>query len=171
MHLIKKVLVFVLVLSFALCGVASGETTLELRLQDFTQLIYENYAAELFTEVYEMMYPSIHLLLSEEEYVGFQQHHFQRLRLSISKIEVGEVTTSPKLPSALNTFASGQDGQDIYGVALNYEARFVSGVRFKQNISKIVYLAVVNKNTPEESIYLLWDPSSMQEEEKDNDSN
>lgn len=151
---------------FILSGLASAQEPLQRRMQDFVRDVYENYAAELFEDVYGVMHPKIQAVLSEEEYVAFQTHHFQRLRLRISEIEVGDVNANPRIPLALQELLS-EDVEQVYGVSLRYRAQFVSGVRMSQTSSKTVLVAVVNQETEAESVYLLWDPSSIDEEEQE----
>lgn len=167
MPMTKKIFCIVFLLIFSVNSLAFAKGKIDERLQDFVALVYENYSLERFAEVYKVMYPSIQEILSEEEYTDFQEHHFKRLSLAISEIEVGEVTKDPRIPSALRRLLSSDLEHHIYGVALSYKAQFVSGLRFNQDISKSVYVAVVNPNLPEESIYLLWDPTSTQEEEQE----
>lgn len=154
-------------LCFILSGLASAKEPLQTRLQDFVEVVYQNYAAERFGDVYAVMHPSVQAVLAAEEYLAFQTHHFQRLRLRISEIEVGEVGTNPRIPLALQGLLSDDFEQQLYGVSLRYRAQFVSGVRMSQTISKTVYVAVMNQGTDKESTYLLWDPSSIEEEEQE----
>lgn len=167
MHLTKKTLVVVALFSLVLAGVASGQGSIHQRLHNFVALVYESYATEAFGEVYEVMHPSIQGTLSKDEYVTFQEHHFERLRLEISEIEVGKVSTNPRIPSPLRTLLPLDLKHELYGVDLSYRAHFVSGIRLNQSISKTVYVAVANPGTTEESMYLLWDPSSIEEEEQE----
>ena len=163
-----KILFAVFILCLTFSSFALAQDGLEGRLIDFVLQVYNDYSAELFAEVYGVMYPSVHDVLSEEEYVSFQEHHFERLKLAISEIEVGEVTCDPRLPTTLRKLISEDDEHTIYGVSLSYRAKFTSGVRFNQEVSKTVYVAVVNYGLSGEEIYLLWDPSSTQEEEQEN---
>lgn len=166
--MIKKVSIFILCL-FCLCfGIASAHG-LEEKLQDFVYQVYEDYSAKHFSSVYDVMHPNVKEQITKEEYVVFQEHHFERLKLSISEIEVGEVKENPRIPSQLRPFLSA-DGEEVYGVELSYRARFVSGMRFNQRIAKTVYVAVEGLEGTER-IFLLWDPTATQEEEQDNESN
>lgn len=158
-------------LVLTLSGIATGEKSIQSRLQDFALEVYQNYAAELFIKVYGAMHPSIHSVLSEEEYLAFQEHHFERLSLKISEIEVGEVSANPRIPAPLRALLPADSGLQLYGVGLSYRAHFISGIRLNQGISKTVYIAVANPGAQEESMYLLWDPNSIWEEEQNNDNN
>ena len=165
MPLTKKALLVVVLFSLVLTGIAFAQGGINHRLQDFVALIYQNYAEGLFGEVYEVMHPSIQTVLSKEEYLTFQEHHFERLSLKIREIKVGEVSSNPRIPPSLRSLLPTDLEHDLYGVDLSYRAHFVSGIRLNQIMEKTVYIAVANPGTKEESMYLLWDPSSIEKEE------
>ncbi len=146
-------------------GVAYGDDSVATHLQGFVAKAYKDYAAESFDAVYAVMYPSIRETISEEEYVTFQRHHFERLSLKLRDIEAGEVSYRPRLARSLRQFLPEDENLHVYGVDISYTAHFVRGVRVNQNVSKAVYVALVHPGTIGESLYLLWDPSSMEDEE------
>ena len=114
------------------------------------------------------MYPSIGDIVSEEDYVNYQSQNFgAQVALGI---EVGEVSESPRLSGSLRQLLLDDESHRVYGVAISYKANFVRGVRFSQTISKTVYVVVVDSQSEEGILYLLWEPSSMEEEEMPNDS-
>ena len=146
-------------------SVTYSTSSVATRLQSFVSEVYQDYAAGSFDAIYAVMYPSIQGSISEEDYVQFQRHHFERLRLELSNIEVGEVSENPTLARTLRQLLPEDENLDVYGVDLSYRAHFVRGVRFNQNVSKTVYVAIAHLGTTSESLYLLWDPSSMEDEE------
>lgn len=167
----KKQLILIVLFCFVLNGIAFGRESIQNKVQDFVEVVYQNYAAELFAKVYEVMHPSIQAVLSKEEYLGFQEYHFRRLSLRISEIKVDKVSKNVRVPSSLRELLSADSRYEFYGVGLSYRAHFVSGVRLNQDVSKTVFVAVSNPGTKEESIYLLWDPGSIEEEEQEDDGN
>ncbi len=158
-------LVLLICLCLLVSGVAYGADPLSNRLQSFVSQVYQDYATGSFGAVYAVMYPGIKEAISEEEYVAFQEEHFERLSLQLQEIQVGEIGNNPRLPRSLRQLLPDDESLFVYGVDISYTARFVRGVRFNQTISKAVFVALVNPGTSRESIYLLWDPSSMKEEE------
>ncbi|HHT89386.1 MAG: hypothetical protein QM451_01125 [Bacillota bacterium] len=166
----KRILILVLCLCLGLAAGASGAESLEGRVQDFVASVYADYAAQSFAEVFSLMYPSIGDIVSEEDYVNYQSQNFEELKLHLSEIEVGEVSESPRLSGSLRQLLLDDESHRVYGVAISYKANFVRGVRFSQTISKTVYVVVVDSQSEEGILYLLWEPSSMEEEEMPNDS-
>ncbi len=165
----KKVLIVSLLCLLVSGAAFSKDTTISI-LQNFVASVYQDYADESFEAVYSVMYPSVQKSVSEREYVQFQEHHFKRLRLELTDIVVGEVREDPRLPRILGSFLADDDELKVYGVDLSYRARFVSGVRLNQTVSKTVYIVLVDPGTSHESIFLLWDPTTIEEEGTDNDS-
>ncbi|HKM43140.1 MAG TPA: hypothetical protein VJZ70_04020 [Limnochordia bacterium] len=163
----RKIYVMVICLCLFLSGLAYSEHAYTTRLQDFVANVYDDYGAQSFDAVYAVMYPSIAERVTEGEYAEFQQHHFTRLSLELSDIEVGEVSEGPRLTRSLRQLLPDDEDLPVYGVEITYRAHFVSGVQRNQRISKTVYVALVDPGTAGESLYLLWDPSSMEEEETD----
>lgn len=163
----KKVVFWALLLSLSLGGLVSAQG-LEGRLQQFVLEIYQNYAAQDFQKVYQVMHPGVKELVTEEDYTAFQQHHFKRLRLRLDELAVGDVEADPRLPSALRVLVPEDEDGRIFGVELSYKAHFVSGIRFSQSITKQVYLVMAADDGGAGQLYLLWDPRAM-EEEQDNE--
>lgn len=166
----RRRVVLLVCLCLLVSGVASSETLLSTRLQSFVSNVYQDYAAESFEAVYAVMHPEIKKVISEEEYAAFQEDHFARLSLQLRDIEVGEVSENPRLARSLRQLLPEDESPYLYGVEISYTARFVRGARFNQDVTKTVYIALVNPGAADESIYLLWDPSSMEEEEPGHES-
>lgn len=166
----RKALVSALFVWVLLTAAVQGSGQLEKSLQDFAAQIYSDYAAESFEAVYAVMHPSVKALVTEDEYTAFQQRQFSRLRLSISDVEVGEVKHNPRLPASLRAILPADAKEAVYGIEISYQASFVRGMRFTQRISKTVYAATLDPHGHEPTMYLLWDPKSMEEEEQGNDS-
>ena len=164
--MIKKVLVLLACLCILVHGVAYGETSTS-ELQAFVGQVYQEYAGQAFDAVYAAMYPSIQESVSEEDYLEFQRHHFERLRLELKEIEVGEVNENPELPRTLRQLLPPNQVLHVYGVEISYRAHFVRGVKLNQGVSKTVYVAVGHPSSTQKSLYLLWDPSSMEDGETD----
>ncbi|NMB19668.1 MAG: hypothetical protein GX979_02260 [Firmicutes bacterium] len=160
----KRLLILLILVCLLPVGVAYGEDGITTRLKDFVSEVYHDYAAESFAEVYGVMYPTIRDVVTEEDYVSFQEGHFTKLRLQLTDIEVGDVRETPRLPRTLRPFVQDQGNVQTYGVEISYNAQFVRAGRHRQSISKTVYVALLDSGTAEE-LYLLWDPNSMQEEE------
>lgn len=165
----KKAVTLIICLYLLMSGVVYGADPVSVRLQSFVSGVYHDYAAGSFEAVYAVMYPGIKAMISEGEYVAFQEDHFEQLSLQLQDIEVGEVGENPKLVRSLRQILSENEDIALYAVDISYTARFVRGVRFNQKISKMVYVALVDPGTPHESIYLLWDPSSMEETDSESD--
>ena len=164
----KRILILVLCLCLGLAAGASGGVVGS-RVQDFCMSVYATMPLA-FVEVFSLMYPSIGDIVSEEDYVNYQSQNFEELKLHLSEIEVGEVSESPRLSGSLRQLLLDDESHRVYGVAISYKANFVRGVRFSQTISKTVYVVVVDSQSEEGILYLLWEPSSMEEEEMPNDS-
>ena len=162
----KKAFVLAVLLCFLIRGTAHSKDFPTAMLQGFVRDVYQDYAAEKFAEVYAVMHPAIHAALSEAEYVEVQQHHFARLSLVISEIEVGEVLENPRISRSLRSMLPEDEELQVYSVDLSYRAQFTSGIRLNQGVSKTVYVALANAGTKDEALYLLWDPSFIQEEVK-----
>lgn len=161
----RKILLIVFSVCLLLRGVCYGEHPYSSRMQDFVRNVYDDYGSQAFAEVYAAMYPRIAELVSEEEYVAFQQHHSAKLSLKLTDVAVGDVSENPRLPRTLRQMVAEDASLQVYGVDVKYRAHFVSGTQRTQRISKTVYVALVDAGTPQESLYLLWDPSAMEEEE------
>lgn len=163
--MIKKTLLLLGYLCTMWSGVAFGEEPISSPLQDFVAAVYADYAAESFDAVYAVMYPSIAESVPEGDYVKFQRQHFERLQLELRDIEVGEVSEGPKLARSLRQWLPDDKDLKVYGVEISYKVSFVRGMRFDQTIAKTVYVVLGDPQSPQKALYLLWDPSSMEEEE------
>ena len=163
----KRVLVLLIVLGILSGGSVSRASDDWMRLEDFVTQIYLDYAGESFATVYAAMYPTIKERVSEQDYVEFQRGHFEDLSLEITEIEVGEIREEPRLIRSLRQLLPDDEDRQVFGVEIRYKASFVRGTRYKQRITKTVYVVAVNWCTERESLYLLWDPSSMEEEGTD----
>lgn len=163
MPLTKKFLaglVFVLILP----SIAFGQNFLEKKVQTFVAEIYGHYAQENFTKVYNAMHPAVRAVLEKDDYLDFQKHHFNRLRLKISEIQVGDIKANPPLNQSLRELLAEEKNYALYGASLSYRAHFTSGVRLNQKVTKTVFVVVSDPNTKDEALYLLWDPNSLEEE-------
>lgn len=158
MFLTKKILVCVLLLLTLPTTIFAS--SLEEEVESFVSEVYTLYANQEFAQVYNLMHPKVQAGLDQDDYIKFQEHHFQRLRLKISELEVEEVKKNPRLPQEMQEFVTDSN-ETVYGVSLSYRAHFTSGIRLNQKITKTVFVVA---SDPSLTLYLLWDPSSLEEE-------
>lgn len=163
----RSVLALLIALGVLFGGSVARASDDRMRLEDFVTQIYLDYAGESFATVYAAMYPTIKERVSEQDYVEFQRGHFEDLSLEITEIEVGEIREEPRLIRSLRQLLPDDEDRQVFGVEIRYKASFVRGTRYNQRITKTVYVVAVNWCTEREALYLLWDPSSMEEEGTD----
>ena len=146
---------------------ASPDPWLEIAAEQ-AQVIYDHFAAEEFAAIYAAMAPDIQGSMSLEEYVDYQERHFQRLRLRITEIEVGNPRIRASLPRSLTTVTSVDSYQYVISVPVSYRASFlVMRMRHEESLDKDVYFGVKETDDGEEKLVLLWDPAALEEDESD----
>lgn len=166
----KKVLAFLISFAVAAGGAVFATDFDVSQLQSFVAQVYSDYAAASFASVYSVMHPLIRETVPEDRYVEFQRQHFAELNLEISNIETGEVTTNPRLPRTLRELLAGEASSEFFGVEISYRVRLESGVKLNQKISKTVYVALADPGDGNKTLYLLWDPTTLEEEEMEDGS-
>ncbi|GEM_PF-1637257 len=148
---------------------SAGNDGLELEAlhsaEQLTQEVYAAYAAEQFEDVYRWMAPEIREVMTKKQYTEYQEHHFERLRLALTDIEVSDSDTAERPPRGLRTLID--DAYDAYlTVKVQYTASFYAlGSQRTETIDKTVYWAAVYEEPDQVTVYLLWDPEDVLEEE------
>ncbi len=134
----------------------------------WAEAIYALYAAEEFAAVYSHMAPEIQKMVTEEVYVQHQENHFRRHRLRISDVTAQKVIPDPKLPPTLQEPLAAGDYDGVVSVSMEYAASFlVLGLRHTETLNKDVFFAWKRRDGDSVRWYLLWDPSSLEEDAPD----
>ena len=156
-----------LLLLFVSVTSAAGfdQTLLEEQALGWAARIYELYAEERFPEVYAHMTFEIKDRVTEEDYTEYQEYHFRRLHLRITEITVKEASVNPSLPRSLLELVETDSYDAVVGVVVQYKVSFlVFGLRHEETVDKDVFFLVNEDSDGILQWYLLWDPSSMEED-------
>jgi hypothetical protein len=150
-------LLLVFISQYGLAGstedINTGERDLNQSIIDFVTKIYQSYSEEDFKFVYEKLHPDLKDIISEEEYIKFQEENFRKYKLEIGKIkvmaEVSETVLPDKFTGLLKT------DEEVYTIKVSYEMKFeTAGIEKKHENEKEILIA-----RKDEKLYLLWDPS------------
>lgn len=129
----------------------------------FTDYIYENYAAENFSEVYLHFAAELKRKLEKEDYLKFQKSNFEKYNLVYENIEVGQAEEI-KFTEIENNFNYAMDFGEYYRLKVKYLLKFSHfGSREKES-EKFVYLRKIK-----DDFQLFWDYESAIKSEKNRD--
>lgn len=157
--MVKKVCLYLIILFliiyYTAFAASPGDTFLQETLVSFAADIYEKYSSSNFRYVYNRLHPVIMDIITEREYVDFQKENFSRYNLKIENINIQQSLIKESVLPDYCTDIITDDDIRVYEVPIEYEMTFsIGGSRKKQEVKKEVILAI-----EEEEIYLLWNPS------------
>lgn len=133
----------------------------DLKLINYTEKLYTNYANQNFTYVYRLLHPAIKDILSEREYVDFQKENFYKYKLKFSNIKAKENLKMIELPDKYHDIIPDGDKR-IYSVPVSYQMDLTfAGDEQKKQVDNQVYILVDNQK-----LYFLWNPYIIKEVEE-----
>lgn len=126
----------------------------------FTEYIYDNFAEENFTEVYNNFAAELKRILAEEKYLEFQQQNFKKYELEYREIEVSaaEEISFEKIE---DKFAYADDFGSYYQLQVSYLLKFNRFGSREERSKKNVYLRKIN-----DDFQIFWDHESALNNDK-----
>lgn len=135
----------------------------EIYLRNFVENIYLEYANMNFQYVYQILHPDIKDIITEEEYVYFQNKEFKKYKIQLSEIVVGLEVEKIKLPNKFKDVIIDIKDKQIYKIPLSYKMDLTfAGGEQRREVDNQVYILV-----DKQQYYLLWDPSVIKKEDKE----
>ncbi|AZO95842.1 hypothetical protein [Halocella sp. SP3-1] len=126
-------------------------------IADFVGEVYQVYMAKDFAAVYKYLHPDIKGIMSDEDYINFQEETSNKHKMSISQVQVKGVKSLDKIPGEFEEYLSKTDEQDYYSVSISYLLSYYLGKEREREVEKDVYLCLEGDN-----LYLLWDPAVVE---------
>ncbi|QTL98713.1 hypothetical protein GM661_12420 [Iocasia frigidifontis] len=152
--LIINIIVFLLVIP-VFSTIASAIENKE--IADFVTEVYQVYMAKDFDAVYKYLHPDIKGIMSDEDYINFQEETSNKHKMSISQVRVKGVKSLDKIPGEFEEYLSKTDEQDYYSVSISYLLSYYLGKEREREVEKDVYLCLEGDN-----LYFLWDPAAIE---------
>ena len=120
----------------------------------FTEYIYANYAEKNFAEVYNNFAAELKRVLTEEDYLEFQQQNFKKYKLEYTEIEVGKAEEI-EFEEIKDKFDYAEDFGSYYKLQISYLLKFNRLGRREERSEKDVYLRKIN-----DDFQIFWDYES-----------
>jgi len=140
-------------LASSMGDIASGDRNPTQSIIDFVDKIYHRYSEEDFEFIYEKLHPALKEIISEKDYIEFQEENFRKYKLEIGKIKVGTEILEAELPDKFIDIINIKE--EVYTIKVSYEMKFeTAGINQDHENDKDVLVVM-----EDEKIYLLWDPS------------
>lgn len=153
------------VFNFNLSTIEAEKTEIFNSPEAFTEHIYNNYAQNNFSEVYQKFAPELKRILKEEEYLDFQKENFEKYNLEYSEIEV-ETAKSINFEEIKKQFSYAEEFGEFYELSVSYLIRFKRMGRRERQSDKKVYLRKINAQ-----YQLFWDPETIEEDPEEKADN
>ncbi len=120
----------------------------------FVEKIYVNYAEQNFSNIYDRIHLGIKDILSEREYIIFNEENFKKYSLKITDIKVENNIKRVTIPEEFQEYIEGKENNGILELYVTYHMSFLyGGKRMERDVGKKVYIF-----RGQEQDYLLWDP-------------
>ncbi|MFW6022907.1 MAG: hypothetical protein ACOCQW_05305 [Halanaerobiaceae bacterium] len=122
----------------------------------YVNKIYQEYAAENFKYIYSLLYPELKEVVTEDEYIDFQEHNFKKYHYKIEDIKVNEEMSFINLSHEYKDYIESISEEDkICKIVVSYTIKFkASGKEKTRDVDNEVLVFEEN-----EVLYLIWDPS------------
>lgn len=124
---------------------------------DFVSEIYQKYSQEDFKYIYEKLHPALKDIISEKEYISFQEENFRKYGMEISGISIPAEIIKTGIPDKFADLINSDE--EVHRVKVSYEMKFraVGSEQSHKNEKDVLVLL------DDENLYLLWDPSVVNE--------
>lgn len=127
--------------------------------ENFTEYVYQNYASENFSKVYNNFANELQDIVEKETYLKFQKENFEKYNLVYTEIKVGEAK-EVKFDKIKAKFDYAIDQGKYYQIQVNYLIKFDRFGRREKESGKKVYLRKINNN-----FKIFWDYKSVLDDE------
>jgi hypothetical protein len=126
----------------------------------FTEYIYENYAEENFSEVYNNFAAELKRKLEKQVYLDFQEQNFKKYNLEYTEIEVGQAKEI-EFDEIKDKFNYAMDFGHYYNLKVSYLLKFNRFGRRDERSEKLVYLRKINAD-----FQIFWDYQNALNDDK-----
>lgn len=123
--------------------------------EEFSEYIYENYAQQNFSTVYNHFAAELKRELKLEEYTNFQSENFKKYNLKYQNIKISEAK-KVEFKEIKNKFNYAKDFGDYYQLEVSYLLKFDHFGSRERNSSKKIYLRKINQD-----FQIFWDYESV----------